>query len=107
MHILNRNEEQIMTNKASKIVSLVESAGERIFSVKFVKVDGSERTMVCRRGVVKHSNGGEAGYAVNPDNIGVFEMGKEGGRENYRCFNANRVVEMKVGGVTHNFDLED
>lgn len=96
-----------MTNKAQKVNALIEQAGGKIFSVEFVKKDGSIRKMTCRRGVDKYSDGGVAGYSVNPENIGVFELAHgdsaRKGKENYRCFNANNVLTMKVNGVEYKF----
>jgi len=61
-----------------------------IFTVVFVKQDGTVRKMVCRRGVKKYLKGGEATYKANKHLVGVFDMRKK----EYRCFNKLRVMEI-------------
>ena len=48
----------------------------KIFSVSFIKKDGTERTMVCRLGVQKYLSGGKS---VNDPNkhLTVFDMQKK------------------------------
>jgi len=48
----------------------------KIFSVSFIKKDGTERTMVCRLGVQKHLSGGKN---VNDpsQHLTVFDMHKK------------------------------
>jgi len=48
----------------------------KIFSVSFIKKDGTERTMVCRLGVQKHLTGGKN---VNDpsQHLTVFDMHKK------------------------------
>ena len=68
----------------------------KLFSVKFLKKDFSERTMVCRLGVRKNLNG--KGMKYNPtaiNNIVVFSM-----KDNdYRQFNINRLLKVKAYGT--------
>ena len=90
-------------NKVEQVKALVEQAGGKIFSVKFVKKDGTIRSMTCRREVHKYANGGEAGYSSNPNNVGVYEFCERKGREGYRCFDAENVLTMKVNGVEYKF----
>ena len=90
-------------NKVDKVMNLVEKAQGRIFSVEFIKKDGTIRKMTCRREVHKYSKGGKAGYEVNPLNVGVYEFCQRQGKEAYRNFNADRVLKMKVDGVEYTF----
>ena len=92
-------------NKVDNVKRVIQSTNGKIFHVRFVKADGSIREMTCRTGVSKHTKGGEAYYKANSDNIGVYELnsGREGA-ENYRCFNANRVLSIKSGGEEHSFE---
>jgi hypothetical protein len=75
-------------------------AGSQIFSVKFVKKDGSLREMVCRLGVKKHLKGGELAYdAKGMGYLPVFDMQKE----DYRMINTNTIVEIKINGQVYKF----
>jgi hypothetical protein len=70
----------------------------KIFSVVFVKKDGSEREMVCRLGVKKHLKGGEKTYDTDALNyLTVYDMQAEG----YRTINVNTLKKIKVDGVTY------
>lgn len=89
--------------KADQVKALVEQAGGKIFSVQFVKKDGTIRSMTCRREVHKYANGGTAGYSSNPNNVGVYEFCERQGKEAYRCFNAENVLAMKVNGKEYKF----
>lgn len=69
----------------------------QIFSVKFIKKDGSLREMVARLGVKKHLKGGELSY--NPDDynmITAFDMQKKA----YRMISIDYIQELKVNGQT-------
>lgn len=66
--------------------------GGRIFSVTFIKKDGSLRRMVARLGVRKGVKG--VGMSFSPSDKGlmvVFDMHK---RE-FRMINLNTIVELK------------
>jgi len=72
-----------------------------IFSARFIKRDGTERTMRCRLGVRKHLKGGTLSYdpaAVN--NLIVFDME----RGAYRTIPFDRILELRVSGETFNFE---
>tara|TARA_R100001463_G_scaffold14048_2_gene37230 strand:+ start:3823 stop:4098 length:276 start_codon:yes stop_codon:yes gene_type:complete len=67
----------------------------RVFSANFIKKDGTERTMNCRTGVVKHTIG--KGLSFNPISaklIPVFDMNKNG----YRFISFDRLNWIKIGG---------
>lgn len=73
---------------------LLDSTNGTIFSVKFIKKDGSIREMQCRTGVTKHLRGGESTIAHIEDLYGVFDVAKKA----YRCFYLNTVLEVTVAG---------
>jgi hypothetical protein len=65
----------------------------QIFSCIFIKKDGNERLMNCRRGVKKGLTGGGHGY--NPEEYGlmsVFDMQKK----EYRMLNYKTTTEIRA-----------
>ena len=69
-----------------------------IFSVVFLKKDGTIRKMLCRFGVKKHLKGGK--LAFNPLEralLVVFDMQKEA----YRMVNLNTISNIKMKGVEY------
>jgi len=73
----------------------IQTSENTIFSVKFTKKDGSERTMVARLNVKKGVNG--KGMAYNPIEKGllpVYDMQKKG----FRMINLNTVTELTIKG---------
>jgi len=73
----------------------IQTAQNTIFSVTFIKKDGSERTMVARLHVKKGLNG--KGMAYNPVEKGllpVWDMQKNG----FRMINLKTVTELKIKG---------
>lgn len=88
----------------------------KLFSVVFVKKDGSERHMTCRRGVQSRSRGVQDGndkpYAPaynfsEKGLVSVFDVNKEKeitGEDKkgaYRCFSASSVTQLKLEGVVY------
>jgi len=73
----------------------IQTAQNTIFSVTFIKKDGSERTMVARLHVKKGVKG--TGMAYNPVEKGllpVWDMQKNG----FRMINLKTVTELKIKG---------
>lgn len=71
-----------------------------IFSVQFVKKDGTLREMVCRLGVKKHLKGGTLNYdAKSRGLLPVFDMQKQA----YRMINTKTLISAKINGV--NYDI--
>lgn len=67
--------------------------GGEIFSVKFLKKDGTLREMVARLGVTKHLTGQGAKYnASDYGLITVFDMQKK----EYRNININTIKSVKI-----------
>lgn len=65
-----------------------------IFSVQFIKKDGSIRDMVCRKGVTKYLKGGKNTVAGYTKYITVFEMPKQ----EYRNINIETLQQLKING---------
>ena len=69
----------------------------KIFSVDFIKKDGSLRTMIARLGVKKHLQGGTLKYyAEEKSLLPVFDMEKQA----YRMVNVNTITEIRYDGET-------
>jgi|APGre2960657404_1045060.scaffolds.fasta_scaffold272445_1 hypothetical protein len=67
----------------------------KIFTVEFVKKDGTVRKMNARLGVKKHLKGGSLAFDPSERNLlPVFDMQKEG----YRMINASTILTIKIGG---------
>ena len=77
---------------------LRELVGERnIFTVEFIKKDGSLRVMNCRLGVKKHLRGGELSYNASKKNLlPVFDMDKGA----YRIINVSTIQEVRYNKQT-------
>jgi hypothetical protein len=69
----------------------------KIFSVDFIKKDGSLRTMIARLGVRKHLQGGTLKYnAEEKSLLPVFDMEKQA----YRMVNVSTIQEIRYNGET-------
>jgi len=66
----------------------IKSTNGRIFSVEFIKKDGSRRVMLCRTGVKKYLKG--VGKPTNQELQVVFDMHKL----QYRSFRYESVVKF-------------
>jgi hypothetical protein len=78
--------------------SAIENSNGRIFSVKFLKKDGTVRDMTCRLGVKKHVKGVGLNYCPQEhDLITVFDMGKK----DYRSVPLDSsLLLVKINGQT-------
>ncbi len=83
------------------ILAAIDSTKGRIFSVRFIKADGSIRKMICRTGVTSHLRGGKSNHVNKPHLRTVFDL--EIGQ--YRAINIDTLLEMKAFGET--FILRD
>jgi len=82
--------ETITKNTAKK---LIEESNGKIFTVTFIKKDGSLREMNCRLGVKQHRKGGELAYDPKKYNlIVVFDLQKM----NYRMINALTIKQLNI-----------
>ena len=72
---------------------VIAEAGDRFFSITFVKKDGSLRKLNGRLGVKRYLHGGRS--TVNPDKyLTVFDVQKQ----EYRSINRDTVVEIHMRG---------
>ena len=91
---------------------IIDKAENNIFSVQFIKKDGSIRDMRCRLGVNKDLKG--VGHKFDPkeyDLLCVYDMGlaSKGTDINgnelksppYRMININTLTEVKINGVKY------
>lgn len=89
------------TITAKQALEMIKESKGKIFSVTFVKKDGTVRDMVCRREVLCHLKGGTLGY--NPEDfnlIGVFDMKVQ----DYRSINLSTLQKLKMNGVEYVVD---
>jgi len=75
------------------------SKGGRIFSVVFTKKDGSQRKMVCRKGVVKHLRGGKSTTKHIKSLVTVYDTQAKG----YRSINLKTLTQVKGCNKTFMF----
>jgi hypothetical protein len=69
----------------------------RIFSVTFIKADGSTRKMLARTGVCKNLKNNPRYNPANYNLLVVWSM-----RDNaYRSINIDRIQEVKANGVLY------
>jgi hypothetical protein len=80
-----------------KVITLL---GDKIFTVTFVKKDGSIRVMNARRGVKKGVKGVGMSYDPFSKNlIPVYDMQKEA----FRMINAETILEIKADKKVYTF----
>jgi hypothetical protein len=78
-----------MENNTNFVARILNSNG-KIFSVEFIKKDGSRRLMNCRLGVIKHLKGGSS--TLDPEKyITVYDLQSEG----YRAINKDSIINVK------------
>ena len=79
--------------KEKEVRELIKSNGNRIFSVSFLKKDGTLRKMVCRVGVTKYLKGGELPYdPMEKGLLPVFDMVAQ----DYRMINLNTIISISL-----------
>jgi hypothetical protein len=69
-----------------------------IINVKFIKKDGSLRSMNCRRKVISHLNGGRDTTRHIECILNVFDMIKK----EYRKINTNNILNMTINKIKYN-----
>ena len=80
------------------ILPLLEKNKSNIFSVVFLKKDGSIRRMLCRFGVKKHLKGGKLAFDPRERKLlVVFDMQKEA----YRMINLETISNITMKGVDY------
>ena len=74
----------------NNFVERILSSNGKIFSVEFIKKDGTKRLMNCRLGVTKYLKGGSS--TLNPEKfITVYDLQSEG----YRAINKDSIINVK------------
>lgn len=84
----------------SKLEKVLDVMGNKIFTVTFIKKDGTTRVMNARRGVKKGVTG--VGLKYNPAEKGlvtVYDMQKR----QFRSVNVDTITTIKSHGQTHTF----
>ena len=80
---------------------LIKETKGKIFTVVFIKKDGSERTMNARLGVKVYLRGGQLAYdAESKGLLPVYDM-QISGENAYRMINLNTILSLKIGGNTY------
>ena len=82
-------------------VKLLISDGH-FFHVRFVKKDGTIRDMTCRTGVSSYVVGG--GKPAPDHIIRVWERCGRTGKDAYRCFDVESLLELKAHGKIYTRD---
>ena len=86
-----------MTIDKTVVERIINNTNGKVFSLQFVKKDGSQRVMNCRLGVSKGVKG--TGYQIN-NRIPVkrvFDMNAKG----FRSINLSTISWIKTGGVKY------
>lgn len=88
--------EQITREEA---VNTIHKTKNSIFTVTFVKKDGSLRKMNCRKGVKKYLKGSGKPSTTHhiPKYITVFDMVKKG----YRTINVTTIQALNIAGQSY------
>lgn len=78
------------------VPSVVESvfSNGKIATISFIKKDGSERQMTCRRKVTKFLKGGKSNISHKKNLVSVYDLQSKG----YRCINTDTVYKIKGCG---------
>ena len=94
-----------MNISKAKATELIQGSKGKFLNVKFVKKDGTDRSLTGRMGVYKSPNApltGE-GLKYNPDDYGlvtIFDTQAKG----YRMVNINTLRELTLEGEVYNVD---
>ena len=86
------------TIQRDTMVRRIRATKGQIFSVKFVKKDGSTRDMNCRLGVRKYIKGTGRPFRALPQYIGVFDMQVQ----DYRLVNKRTIKSAVISGTAYN-----
>ena len=83
---------------------LRDSIDTKMFSVKFVKANGTERTMLCKLPKAdKFYAGGELlgnrEHLLEVIDVNVLKKNKDNPRKAWRSINLNTITRLKIGGI--------
>lgn len=83
----------------SQLYDLIRKTNGKIFTVLFIKKDGSQRVMNCRINVKKYLHGGELPYdPISKGLFPVYDIQSKG----YRMINLNTIQYVKMEGKIYN-----
>lgn len=95
---------KISTHQALQLVKI---HGHTVFGVKFVKADGSIRTMACKlhahnKAVEANKTGRKQGPNSDPYMVKVWDMNKSGenGKGAFRTVNFHNLLELTISNQT-------
>jgi len=81
-----------------KAVKIIQSTGGKIFTAKFVKKDGTMRSMNCRLGVTSHLKGGVLKFDPSEYQLQVvFDVQKKA----YRMINLDSLRALRFNGMKY------
>jgi hypothetical protein len=84
-----------------KVNDIVNLLGNKIFTVTFIKKDGSTRIMNARRGVKKGVKGVGLNYnPIEKELISVYDMQKQA----FRMINTKTITQIKANKKTYIID---
>ena len=94
-----------MNISKAKATELIKGSKGKFLNVKFIKKDGSDRSLTGRMGGYKspHAPLTGQGLAYNPDDYGlvtIFDTENKG----YRMVNINTLKELTLNGETYQVD---
>lgn len=82
----------------SNIKALIDKLNGKIFTVEFIKKDGTKRVMNCRTNVQKDLAGGNLRYdAESMGYLPVYDLQNKG----YRMINLNTITSIKANGLEY------
>tara|TARA_Y100000593_G_scaffold95083_1_gene199329 strand:- start:194 stop:493 length:300 start_codon:yes stop_codon:yes gene_type:complete len=92
----------------TKSVDLIKKAKGKFINVKFVKKDGTERSLTGRTGVYnsKHAPLTGTGMSYNPKDYGLMTI-FDSHKKAYRMVNLNTILEVTVDGVIYKVTPEE
>jgi hypothetical protein len=97
--LLKKEYNMVISKETAKklIYDTLKQNNGAIFSVQFIKKDGTIRDMTARLGVKKHLKGGEQPYNPADYNlITAFDMAKK----EYRMISIDTLLKIKLSGQT-------
>ena len=83
---------------------LKDSIDTKMFSVKFVKANGTERTMLCKLPKANKffANGelkGNREHLLEVIDVNLLKKNKDNPRKSWRSINLNTITSLKIGGI--------
>jgi len=84
---------------------IIDYTNGKIFSVTFIKADGTIRKMVCRTGVKKYVTGN--GHPMRPEVASVRCKVFDFQKKEYRTIPIDRILEIRFQGQTVNLEATE